>query len=448
MRRKKKFTNALSFVLSLLMSFSCVQPVMATQAVSDVESVSGEAAAQAEGNEDTNVSVSAAPAKEETSEAPAESTENTPAEETAPAETTESTQEEAVSEPAAEEPQPTKVLSFENTKDKLSVELTKESDFILGLSADIKLLKDDVYNNTVENLKRSLEAKNKGYTVSLDTLLAAEVNVLDEDGNKKDAGKVSTKIFTDASVLKDSVLYHQKEDGTWEEIQFKTADDSSYVSFDAEKLGNFVFAKADLAKKEELETSFSYKDKTVTITAKATEEAGLKKGTKLCAVALEKGSKEYKDAVKKVEESVGLKEGQKLHFKPYDVYFEYKGEKIEPQDGTVKIAMTFKEKIFQDVTESTPVERSFVAHIKDNGEVEQLTDTSAKEKKVAFDVESFSVMGPALLSTDPEISPLADTDAYAILYDSGELVFQRGSTPNLFQRVRVAEDKVAEAEIV
>ena len=72
MRRKKKFTNALSLVLSLLMSFSCIQPVMATQAVPDVESVSGDAAAQAEGNEDTNVSVSAAPAKEETSEAPAE----------------------------------------------------------------------------------------------------------------------------------------------------------------------------------------------------------------------------------------------------------------------------------------------------------------------------------------------------------------------------------------
>ena len=95
MRRKKKFTSALSFVLSLLMSFSCIQPVMATQAVPNVESVSGEAAAQAEGNEDTNVSVSAAPAKEETSEAPAESTENTPTEETAPAETTESTQEES-----------------------------------------------------------------------------------------------------------------------------------------------------------------------------------------------------------------------------------------------------------------------------------------------------------------------------------------------------------------
>ena len=72
MRRKKKFTSALSFVLSLLMAASCVQPVMATQTVPDVESVSGEAAAQAEGNEDTNVSVSAAPAKEETSEAPAE----------------------------------------------------------------------------------------------------------------------------------------------------------------------------------------------------------------------------------------------------------------------------------------------------------------------------------------------------------------------------------------
>ena len=72
MRRKKKFTSALSFVLSLLMSVSCIQPVMAAQAVPDVESVSEGAAAQAEGNEDTNVSVSAAPAKEETSEAPAE----------------------------------------------------------------------------------------------------------------------------------------------------------------------------------------------------------------------------------------------------------------------------------------------------------------------------------------------------------------------------------------
>ena len=77
MRRKKKFTSALSFVLSLLMSFSCIQPVMAAQTVPDVESVSGEAAAQAEENEDTNVSVSAAPAKEETSEAPAETTEST-----------------------------------------------------------------------------------------------------------------------------------------------------------------------------------------------------------------------------------------------------------------------------------------------------------------------------------------------------------------------------------
>ena len=102
MRRKKKFTSALSFVLSLLMAASCIQPVMATQTVPDVESVSGEAAAQAEGNEDTNVSVSAAPAKEETSEAPAESTENTPTEETVPAETTESTQEEVVSESTAD----------------------------------------------------------------------------------------------------------------------------------------------------------------------------------------------------------------------------------------------------------------------------------------------------------------------------------------------------------
>ena len=243
MRRKKKFTSVLSLVLSLLMAVSCIQPVMATQADPNVESVSEEATTQ------------------------------------------------------AEEKQTTNVLSFENTADQLSVELTKESDFDPGTTADINLLKDNAYEDVVENLKKSLEEKNEGYTINLDTSLATEVNVLDEGGNKKDAGKVSAKIFTDASVLKDSVLYHQKEDQTWEEIQFETAEDSSYVAFDAEKLGNFVFAKADLTKKEE--------------------------------------------------------------------------SKAESSDAAEPAALT-----------------------------------------------------------DPEISPLADTDAYAILYKSGELVFQRGSTPD------------------
>ena len=203
MRRKKKFTSALSLALSLLMSLSCIQPVMAMQAVPDAGYVSEGAATQAEGKQTTNV------------------------------------------------------LSYENAADQLSVELTKGSDFDPGSTADINLLKDNAYKDLVEKLKKSLEKKNEGYAVSLDTPLAAEVDVLDEDGNKKDAGKVSAKIFTDTSALKDSVLYHQKEDQTWEEIQFETAKDSSYVAFDTEELGNFVFAKADLAKKERLKTKSS-----------------------------------------------------------------------------------------------------------------------------------------------------------------------------------------------
>ena len=164
MRRKKKFTSVLSLALSLLMVVSCIQPVnaMATQADPNVESVSEEATTQA----DPNV--------------------------------------EFVSEEATtqeEEKQTTNVLFSENTADQLSVELTKESDFDPGSKADINLLKDDAYNDVVENLKKSLEEQNEGYTVNLDIPLATEVNVLVEDGNKKDAGKVSAKIFTDASAL-------------------------------------------------------------------------------------------------------------------------------------------------------------------------------------------------------------------------------------------------------
>ena len=99
MRRKKKFTSALSFVLSLLMAASCVQPVMATQTVPDVESVSEGAAAQAEGNKDTNVSVSEAPAKEETSEAPAEESDS---DSESTADTTETKELESESSAAAE----------------------------------------------------------------------------------------------------------------------------------------------------------------------------------------------------------------------------------------------------------------------------------------------------------------------------------------------------------
>ena len=59
------------------------------------------------------------------------------------------------------------------------------------------------------------------------------------------------------------------------------------------------------------------------------------------------------------------------------------------------------------------------------GEVEHLENTAEEEQEVAFDVASFSIMGPV------EVMLLAnEEDAYAILYSNGTMVFQRGDTPD------------------
>ena len=74
----------------------------------------------------------------------------------------------------------------------------------------------------------------------------------------------------------------------------------------------------------------------------------------------------------------------------------------------------------KEETSEAPAEESD----SDSGSTADTTETKELES------ESSDAAEPAVLSSDSEISPLADTDAYAILYESGELVFQRGSTPD------------------
>ncbi|MBR9947959.1 BspA family leucine-rich repeat surface protein [Clostridiaceae bacterium Marseille-Q4145] len=455
MRRKKKFTSVLSLALSLLMVVSCIQPVnaMATQADSNVESVSEEATTQADSNVES-VSEEAATQADPNVESVSEeaTTQADPNVESVSEEATtqadpnvESVSEEAttqtdpnvesVSEEATtqtEEKQTTNVLSFENTADQLSVELTKESDFDLGLTAAINLLKDNAYEDVVENLKKSLEEQNEGYTVNLDTPLATEVNVLDEDGNKKDAGKVSAKIFTDASALEDSALYHQKEDQTWEEIQFEIAEDSSYVAFDAEKLGNFVFAKADLTETEETQAEekqttnvLSFENTADQLSVELTKESDFDLGL-TAAINLLKDNA-YEDVVENLKKS--LEEQNEGYTVNLDIPLAIEVNVLD-EDGNEKDAGKVSVKIF---TDASVLEDSVLYHQKEDQTWEEIQFEIAEDSSyVAFDAEklgNFVFAEPAAL-TDPEISPLADTDAYAILYESGELVFQRGSTPD------------------
>ena len=184
-------------------------------------------------------------------------------------------------------------------------------------------------------------------------------------------------------------------------------------------------AESETETETEAETMFfSYEDDTVSITATAEASTGLPAGAVLKADALEEGSDAYNEAMSLVKGSLDLAEGQEFRFAPYDVYFEFEGERIEPQDGTVHIEMEFKGPVFEEVDGVEP-EETFVSHIKDSGEVEHLENTAKEEQEVAFDVASFSIMGPV------EVMSLAnEEEAYAILYSNGTMVFQRGDTPD------------------
>lgn len=167
-------------------------------------------------------------------------------------------------------------------------------------------------------------------------------------------------------------------------------------------------------------TVLTYSDEDVDITATIEngETFGIEEfditGLELKAEAIEEGTDEYNAYVKEVTKSLGdAPEGKKYDFRPYDVYFEYKGEKVEPESGNVQVEMKFKDWV-------TDYESSSIAHVKGSGEVENLNNDSDEKDTFKFNVSSFSLMGPVLVaSNDAEYDTVG---AYGMVYKSGECI--------------------------
>ena len=166
---------------------------------------------------------------------------------------------------------------------------------------------------------------------------------------------------------------------------------------------------------------FTYEDDEVTVTANVKAEAGIPKTAVLHAEKLEEGSAAYETAMASVKASIHLNDGQELLFVPYDVYFLNQGEKIEPLDGQVDVKMAFKNPIFEG---SPDKDETFAAHIKNDGAVERISNTADEKDTVAFEVSSFSVMGPAMIAETGNDSGAANVapviiDNYAVVFAGG-----------------------------
>ena len=198
---------------------------------------------------------------------------------------------------------------------------------------------------------------------------------------------------------------------------------------------------------ESEERVYTFTDGTVTVETRVQPEAGLSPDAQLHAEKLERNSNAYREAYEKALGAVELPENAILEFVPYDVFFEDGGARVEPAEGTVRVTMRFAGPVFEareqqrliatiDVNTAAETEPAleegpiFAIHIVAGDEVQQLenrAEGAEAEDVLIFDLDSFSIMGPARIST---VMPLAAGEGlYGYLYSDGEFVITDSAAP-------------------
>lgn len=178
--------------------------------------------------------------------------------------------------------------------------------------------------------------------------------------------------------------------------------------------------------KENSERVFSYEDKDVSVEAKVDANSSLPEDVQFVVSKVPEGSTEYLKSVSTVRESLNLGHSEELDFTPYDIHFTDGENSIEPDDS-VQITITQKDGVEDE--KWTEDEDYFVAHIKEDGNVERLENVSKEEGKVEFTTSSFSIMGPAKIVTTTESGNNLDNESpiEPIIIDEFKVNFSRGA---------------------
>ena len=149
-------------------------------------------------------------------------------------------------------------------------------------------------------------------------------------------------------------------------------------------------------------TSFRYEDSRVVITATAPEDANLPQDAEIKADYIAPGTDRYNAAVaafnSQLSSQLGLDvENTEAEYVLYDVYFlTADGSRIEPENGNVKVDMSFKQ--IQESTVDGDVVNKDVVHLDNDGQAEVVTEyvnTNADGEitSMGFTQDSFSIVG-------------------------------------------------------
>ncbi len=152
-------------------------------------------------------------------------------------------------------------------------------------------------------------------------------------------------------------------------------------------------------------TDFAYSDSSVTVTAKASENAKFSENTVLCVDYITPDTAKYEAELTSVKEKLGVLNNRNMDFYGvlYDIYFMADGQRIEPAAGTVQVAMTFAQPAELNIPDEQKVVDTVIMHIENNGNVEKIDGNVSLNHSgsicgVGFASESFSTYASGMIT--------------------------------------------------
>lgn len=274
------------------------------------------------------------------------------------------------------------------------------------------------------------------------------IEVLGDDTNLRVSPSIEAEVLATVNAgtqltLLDTVT---AEDGaTWYKVSWEGTE--AYIRSDMAQ----VVESSDEAEEvedvlESEEVSYSQEVGNVVVTATAAKGV-IPEGAQFVVTPIEKGSDQYADIEKQLHEGAENESYTVAGFLAYDISFlNDDGTKIEPQNGSVRVSIAYKEaEIPEDVAETDTAQENMnvslvhfvedangnvteVVNMSNDGQAEVSTTDNGEIESANFETESFSTFSVVWLADD--FTSVQTTSSYGVeeTVDSAK----RGITINMF----------------
>lgn len=213
------------------------------------------------------------------------------------------------------------------------------------------------------------------------------IEVLGDDTNLRVSPSVEAEVLATVNAgtqltLLDTVT---AEDGaTWYKVSWEGTE--AYIRSDmAQVVDSSDEAEEPEDVQESEEVSYSQEVGNVVVTATAVKGV-IPEGAQFVVTPIEKGSDQYADVADRLEKKAENEEYSIAGFLAYDIYFQdSEGNKINPEDGKVKVSMEYQNATVPDEVKEADVATMAMASADENSQ----DDTEAAEQNLSVSVMHF-----------------------------------------------------------